>query len=464
MTRILQRLATAARLVSRGVMLLCMGLLGCEHQKPRQVELLPASPVSEQTARFHEIVQDGSFDELRAALEQGAPVNEPGRFGTTALIVAAEAKHLEKMKLLVEHGADLELMDNLNNTPLRAAVRADFVEGAQYLLSLGVDRGDRPVYPPKALDLSSIPESALPQELKGVLSEEDWNDSLKSVREMKLDPPIQSVICDASSLGMLKLLVEAGEDLNRAPNEVKRKLMGLPNATEFLSTTIEYRRDKSPRFGQRNPEQINSPFWSDMIRIGGGAYSAREQFHDNEPFRNPGAVWCFDRFGSSITPLPDGRFVQIAGEHEDHYDPDFHIYNDVVVHNGRGSFEIYGYPREAFPPTDFHSATLCPDGIYVIGCLGYPEQRKPGFTPVYRLSLDSWAFEQVETTGTFPSWIYEHRARYIPERQVIRVERGKMVVAVDGEDGEETDLVPNNEQFELDLSQRRWNKVPAGDD
>ena len=44
-----------------------------------------------------------------------------------------------------------------------------------------------------------------------------------------------------------------------------------------------------------------------------------------------GPVWCFSRFGTSLTELPDGRFVQIGGEHEDFYDPDFCIYNDVTV-------------------------------------------------------------------------------------------------------------------------------------
>jgi len=58
--------------------------------------------------------------------------------------------------------------------------------------------------------------------------------------------------------------------------------------------------------------------------------------------------------------LPDGREVLIAGEHEDYYDPDFFIYNDVVVRAPDGKFAIYGYSKEAFPPTDFHTATLLP--------------------------------------------------------------------------------------------------------
>ena len=57
--------------------------------------------------------------------------------------------------------------------------------------------------------------------------------------------------------------------------------------------------------------------------------------------------------GQSQTELPDGRLICVAGEHEDSYDPDFHIYNDVVVFDPSGEYEIYGYPQNVFPPTDF---------------------------------------------------------------------------------------------------------------
>ena len=59
------------------------------------------------------------------------------------------------------------------------------------------------------------------------------------------------------------------------------------------------------------------------------------------------------RFGQSLTLLPDGPALQFGGEHEDYYDPDFCIYNDVFVHEGDGSITIYGYPESAFPPRVF---------------------------------------------------------------------------------------------------------------
>ena len=80
--------------------------------------------------------------------------------------------------------------------------------------------------------------------------------------------------------------------------------------------------------------------------------------------------------------------MQVAGEHEDGYDPDFCIYNDVIVHHPDGRLEIIGYPESLFPPTDFHTATLVGDRIIVIGSLGYQGSRVYGTTPVFALSID----------------------------------------------------------------------------
>jgi hypothetical protein len=127
-----------------------------------------------------------------------------------------------------------------------------------------------------------------------------------------------------------------------------------------------------------------------------------------------------------------------------------------VIHDGKGKFEIYGYPKEAFPPTDFHSATLVGEWIYIIGCIGYPEQRQEGRTPVYRLKVPSWEIEEVETSGEIPSWLHGHRSNYEVERHVIRIDGGDQFAA--GE-GDRLQIIPNTESFELDLSSFRWRKL-----
>lgn len=201
---------------------------------------------------------------------------------------------------------------------------------------------------------------------------------------------------------------------------------------------------------------MDNVFWKDMIRTGVNAYSAREHFGEQDAFDGAGPIWCYDRFGSSLTQLTDGRFVQIGGEHEDFYDPDFHIYNDVVIHDGKGDFQILGYPEDLFPSTDFHSATLVGENIYIIGCLGYPEQRRVGFTPVFQLTVDTWKITAVETGGEMPGWIHRHTAVYDQPKNVIRVTGGEEHFL--NNEGQ-PDLRPNAATYVLDLSSFQWRET-----
>src|SRR5262249_3800363 len=153
-------------------------------------------------------------------------------------------------------------------------------------------------------------------------------------------------------------------------------------------------------------------------------------------------IWCAQRFGQSLTFLPDGRVVQIGGEHEDWYDPDFCIYNDVFVHGADGSVTIHGYPEEAFPPTDFHTATLDGDHIYIIGSLGYQGTRRFGETPIYRLDVNTFRMEQLAATGEAPGWISRHRAILISAHE-IQISGGKTGRLVEGQG----DYVENKDRF-----------------
>lgn len=142
---------------------------------------------------------------------------------------------------------------------------------------------------------------------------------------------------------------------------------------------------RSPREVVDSPTLLDNPLWHWLVRTRHSAYSANKTFDGPSPFE-AGPMWCFDRFGQSETTLPDGSVIHIGGEHEDYYDPDFFIYNDVTVVGPDGSIEIRGYGREVFPPTDFHSATLAGNAIVIIGCLGHPKQRVAERTPVFRLA------------------------------------------------------------------------------
>jgi hypothetical protein len=198
---------------------------------------------------------------------------------------------------------------------------------------------------------------------------------------------------------------------------------------------------------------MNNPVWEWLVKSRINAYQATQRLNGPSAM-DAGPGWCFDRFGQSTNQLPDGRLVFIAGEHEDHYDPDFYIYNDVVVQHLDGRLDILGYPREAFPPTDFHSATLVSNRIVLIGNLGYPDDRQPGETPVMILDLESLAISKVKTSGTPPGWIHSHKATLSEDNRSILIERGKL-----DRGGKERSLVENIDDWRLHLADWRWERL-----
>ena len=209
---------------------------------------------------------------------------------------------------------------------------------------------------------------------------------------------------------------------------------------------------RSPRLGSSNPENMTNPVWDWLVRSRLNAYQANERF-DGPPAMDSGPGWCFDRFGQSSTELTDGRIVLIAGEHEDDYDPDFYIYNDVVVRHPDGHIEILGYPRDVFPPSDFHSTTFVGNRLIIIGNLGYPELRKPGTTQVLSLDLATFAIASIRTSGASPGWIHGHTAQLSDAGRSILIRYGKL------DRGEDGSLVENIDDWILHLSDWRWERL-----
>ncbi|MEZ5966152.1 MAG: hypothetical protein R3F56_20110 [Planctomycetota bacterium] len=216
-------------------------------------------------------------------------------------------------------------------------------------------------------------------------------------------------------------------------------------------TREQFLAERSPRRGAGNPQRMCVPVWEWLVRAEISAWEANQKFQGPDP-SDAGPGWCFDRHGCSRTELPDGRVVHIAGEHEDHYDPDFYIYNDVVVRYPGDRVAIFGYSEHAFPPTDFHSATLVGDQIVVLGNLGYPERRCPGHTPVHLLHLDALRFSELATRGDAPGWIFKHTAELADD--------GNTLVVRGGTIHHEHDVLRDNvDDFALALPQGTWTRL-----
>jgi hypothetical protein len=245
-------------------------------------------------------------------------------------------------------------------------------------------------------------------------------------------------------------------------------------------TREQFEQQRRPRFGTANPERMDVPFWEWMIRgddqpppedgrvLGRlglvmregvlkstyGPWRARDLFQVKLD-RDDGPIWTFDRMGQSRTELPDGRVVCVAGEHEDYYDPDFNIYNDVAVFTPDGGIEIFGYPREVFPPTDFHTASLDGDRLVIVGSIGYPADRVPGHTPIYSLDLASYRIDRLDTVSQKPGWIGRHGADLDAGRRVVTVRGGEVLVEREGGGR----FRRNVEEYEFDLRTLAWRRT-----
>ncbi len=382
----------------------------------------------------------GTVEEVAKELATGADPKAKDAFGQTALEVAFLRGEIEKAELLMnrdadvdldrllhcalssgnaaalhwlaERGADLEVPDFLGQTPLAAAAENGDVSMVAALLTLG-----------------ALPEPALER-----ISPDTENSNSVMAALLSYSPEV----------------VLSGQDAHRV-------FLGLGEITEVPLIGItkeEYLAGRRPVEGRSNPEELTQPFRVAMIRAGVNAYGAKQRFGDKS-YRPPreAPVWCAQRFGQSLTCLPDGRVILIAGEHEDSYDPDFCIYNDVFVLSPDGEIRIFGYPYSIFPPTDFHTATLVHDQIFIIGSLGYAEQRG-GQTPVFRLDTNTYAIQRLTCSGNDPGWIHKHRAT-LRDDHIVVIETGNSAqLGLWGNRLQQT-----LEKFELDLKACVWRKV-----
>lgn len=414
----------------------------------------------------------GRFDVVDRLLQAGAPYEQLGWNPLMHAIALGSITDVEN--LLRQSPGDLECRDWWERTPWLLSLQVGDIVKSQLLLSAGAGRHARgrrnkpPLAYPIINDktdmlkwlLSEGFDTEEPDEAGNtpliLAAESGSTECVRLLLEAGANPSAKNhipynVMREAANLDIVRLLLDHGESLDDLQDDMRRQLLGLQDKYLHVSDE-EYRAGRYRRFGKANPEQTDIPFWRNMVAAGVGSWRARKVYGDDDHSR---PVWSYERFGRTLTQLPDARFIEIAGEHEDHYDPDFCIYNDVVVHDGQGGFTIWSYPEDAFPPTDFHTATLVDNHIYIIGSLGYWGKRIYGETPVYRLDCQSMAIEKLESRGEMPGWINSHKARYSVDENAIIIGGGNICFWRDGKEFNSD----NNESFKLDLPTLTWTRL-----
>jgi ankyrin repeat protein len=393
---------------------------------------------------LHRAVALGTLADLKALVEAGEFLEPVDWWHRTPWLVAVKTGDLEKARYLVGRGADSTVSGNGGAWPLDLAIESFHTPMLKWLIELGISVES-------TADCCITPLMAAVQ----AGNAEAVDVLIAAGANVDRQTPCGNALGHVQSRAIALRLLDAGADPADLSFEGRRAILGLepqPDESLFDATPEDYRVAPTACWGDHNPELMDQPFWQAMIRAGINAYAGAQLTGGT---RDDCPVWCAQRFGQSLTLLPDGRAIQIGGEHEDSYDSDFCIYNDVFVHHADGRIDIFCYPEDVFPPTDFHTATLIGDSIYIIGGLGYQGARRFGETPVYRLNTTTLQIRRIETTGEPPGWVSRHRA-VLASPHEIRVWAGKIAAEV----GETETYDDNRRACVLDVTRRQWRREP----
>ena len=412
------------------------------------VQALLSAGADERLLQWTPLARAVALDELQGVVDllSGTDALETSdRWSRTPYLLALARGRTAIAELLLKAGANAHAKDHVGRGAIFHAVASRNLDCVSWLLARGA-----------AVGVDDKSESGGTALADAVAS--DDTPMIDLLLASGADPNHKQVgfsaLASARSLAAATRLLQAGADPRELSHGVQRLFTPQTHVDGSLAfaglATTDVERDRTRRFGTYNGEPMPIPFWEAMVRSGIGGYQAADLFGLAQGDRER-PVWCAERFGQSMTLLADGRVVQVAGEHEDGYHPDFCIYNDVFVHHPDGRLEIFGYPKSLSPPTDFHSATQVQDRIVLIGSLGYGDERAWGSTPVYVLDTHSWRIETMATTGESPGWISGHLAALTPDDRIV-VSGGQVMIERDGQEQE----IDNVETWVLALPTGRW--------
>src|SRR4026209_1433920 len=137
----------------------------------------------DKTEEFWHPVKQGDMEKVKADLAAGIDVNAKNKYGATALLFTSDKGNVEMLKLLLEHGADVNAKDTFyGGTPVTFAAFNGHVDAVKLLLQKGASNPEEVLgvaIDSKNLDLlNAVLENAK-------LKPEQLNEALQAANETK---------------------------------------------------------------------------------------------------------------------------------------------------------------------------------------------------------------------------------------------------------------------------------------
>lgn len=121
--------------------------------------------------KWKEATRRGDLEKVRLLLENGADINSKDGHGQTALMNAAHTGQVELVRLLIENGADLDVTAKYNLSALMLSLIAHHTEAAGLLIEAGADVNIRSSRNFSGKTALSLAESGGHSELAALLRE-----------------------------------------------------------------------------------------------------------------------------------------------------------------------------------------------------------------------------------------------------------------------------------------------------
>ncbi|XP_043572792.1 protein phosphatase 1 regulatory subunit 12A-like isoform X2 [Chiloscyllium plagiosum] len=190
-------------------------------------------------AVFLAACSSGDTEEVKRLLDRGADINYANVDGLTALHQACIDENLEMVKFLVEHSADTNQPDNEGWTPLHAVASCGYINIAEYLINNGANvaavnsEGEIPSDIAEESAMKDLLQDEINKQgidVEAARKEEEhrmlqdarqWVNSgrIEDVRNTKSGGTALHVAAAKGYLEVLKLLIQAGYDVNVKDND-----------------------------------------------------------------------------------------------------------------------------------------------------------------------------------------------------------------------------------------------------